>query len=35
LIRGHGLYVWGEDVFSAKRHIEAVEYLLAYKGAST
>lgn len=28
LIRGHGLYSWGESVFEARRHIEALEFLL-------
>jgi methylthioribulose-1-phosphate dehydratase len=28
LIRGHGLYVWGEDEVEAWRHLEALEYLL-------
>ena len=28
LIEGHGLYAWGKDVFSAKRSIEAFEFLL-------
>ncbi len=27
LIRKHGLYTWGEDVFSARRHIEIYEFL--------
>lgn len=29
LIEGHGLYAWGKDLFSAKRHIETFEFLLA------
>ncbi len=28
LIRGHGLYTWGEDVAEARRHLEALEFLL-------
>jgi methylthioribulose-1-phosphate dehydratase len=28
LLRGHGLYTWGEDVAQAKRHIEILEFLL-------
>ena len=27
LIRGHGLYTWGRDVFAARRHIEIFEFL--------
>lgn len=27
LIRRHGLYTWGKDVFSARRHIEIFEFL--------
>ncbi len=27
LIRRHGLYTWGRDVFSARRHIEIFEFL--------
>lgn len=27
LIRKHGLYTWGKDVFSASRHIEIYEFL--------
>lgn len=27
LLRGHGLYAWGADVASARRHAEAYEYL--------
>ncbi|RVT44365.1 methylthioribulose-1-phosphate dehydratase [Rheinheimera sediminis] len=29
LIRGHGLYVWGYSVDSAKRHLEAWQFLIA------
>lgn len=28
LLAGHGLYAWGEDVFSANRHLEILEFLL-------
>ena len=28
LIAGHGLYGWGEDLFSARRHLEILEFLL-------
>ncbi|HMP79689.1 MAG TPA: methylthioribulose 1-phosphate dehydratase [Pirellulaceae bacterium] len=27
LIRRHGLYTWGRDVFSARRHVEIFEFL--------
>ena len=29
LIDGHGLYTWGPDLQTAKRHLEALEFLLA------
>ena len=29
LIRGHGLYTWGESMTECLRHIEAMEFLLA------
>lgn len=29
LLRGHGLYVWGDSLDEAKRHVEAYEFLLA------
>lgn len=29
LVRGHGLYVWGDSVEQAKRHLESWEFLLA------
>lgn len=35
LIRGHGLYTWGRDVDEARRHVEALEYLLEAHGRST
>ncbi|MGH8035583.1 MAG: methylthioribulose 1-phosphate dehydratase [Lysobacterales bacterium] len=27
VLRGHGLYAWGENLFEARRHIEGFEYL--------
>lgn len=30
LLRGHGLYVWGESVEEAKRHLEVFEYIFRY-----
>lgn len=27
VIRGHGTYAWGTDLFEAKRHLETLEYL--------
>lgn len=30
LIAGHGLYTWGRDLREAKRHIETLEFLMAY-----
>lgn len=27
LIAGHGLYTWGKDLFTTKRHIETYEFL--------
>lgn len=35
LIRGHGLYTWGRDTAEARRHVEALEYLLEVKGRWT
>ena len=29
LIEGHGLYTWGRDMREARRHLEALEFLLA------
>ena len=29
LVRGHGLYAWGEDVAAARRHVEGLEFLFA------
>ena len=28
LIDGHGIYTWGEDMLSARRHLDAFEFLL-------
>jgi methylthioribulose-1-phosphate dehydratase len=30
LLRGHGLYAWGESVDGAKRHLEVFEYIFKY-----
>lgn len=30
LVRNHGIYAWGEDVFAARRHLEAFEFLFEY-----
>ncbi len=30
LLRGHGVYVWGDSVSEAKRHLEVFEYLFRY-----
>ena len=32
LTRGHGLYTWGSDLTEAKRHVEALEFLLEVFG---
>jgi methylthioribulose-1-phosphate dehydratase len=29
LIRGHGLYAWGQNIAEAKRHLEGLEFLLS------
>lgn len=29
LVRGHGLYAWGNDLEGAKRHLEGLEFLLS------
>lgn len=34
LIRGHGLYTWGRDLAQARRHLEALEFLLELVGRS-
>ncbi len=31
LIRNHGIYVWGNSDFTAKRHLEAFEFLFEYQ----
>ncbi len=28
ILRGHGVYVWGEDLAAANRHLEALEFML-------
>lgn len=30
LLRGHGIYVWGDSVEEAKRHLEVFEYIFKY-----
>ena len=30
LLRGHGIYVWGDSVEEAKRHLEVFEYFFKY-----
>lgn len=30
ILRGHGIYVWGENVEGAKRHLEVFEYIFKY-----
>jgi methylthioribulose-1-phosphate dehydratase len=30
LIQGHGLYTWGKDIATAKRHVETYEFLFQY-----
>ena len=32
LLRGHGLYTWGEDLAQARRHVEILEFLLETTG---
>jgi methylthioribulose-1-phosphate dehydratase len=32
LLRGHGLYAWGEDLAEARRHVEALEFLFEVVG---
>lgn len=29
LVRGHGLYAWGKDLASARRHLEGLEFLIS------
>jgi methylthioribulose-1-phosphate dehydratase len=31
LIKKHGLYAWGEDVYAAKRHVQAFEFMFQYQ----
>ncbi len=31
ILRGHGMYVWGDSVKVAKRHLEVFEYLFKYE----
>ncbi|WP_246564712.1 methylthioribulose 1-phosphate dehydratase [Leptothoe spongobia] len=35
LLAGHGLYVWGRNLFEAKRHLEIYEFLLQVKYLET
>lgn len=35
LLRGHGLYTWGEDLAEAKRHLEILEFLLEVTGRTS
>jgi methylthioribulose-1-phosphate dehydratase len=32
LLRGHGLYTWGDDLAQARRHVEILEFLLETMG---
>lgn len=32
LLRNHGLYTWGRDIFEAKRHVEIFEFLFEVMG---
>jgi methylthioribulose-1-phosphate dehydratase len=32
LLRGHGLYTWGDDLAQARRHVEILEFLLEATG---
>jgi methylthioribulose-1-phosphate dehydratase len=32
LLRGHGLYTWGQNLQEAKRHVEILEFLLEAVG---
>jgi methylthioribulose-1-phosphate dehydratase len=32
LLRGHGLYTWGDDLAQARRHVEIFEFLLELSG---
>ena len=35
LLRGHGLYTWGETIADAERHVEIIEFLLEVIGRRT
>ncbi len=35
LLRGHGLYTWGQDLQEAQRHIEIFEFLLEVTGRTS
>jgi methylthioribulose-1-phosphate dehydratase len=35
LIRNHGLYTWGKDIASARRHVEVFEFLFEVLGRKT
>jgi len=35
LMRGHGLYTWGSNLFEAKRHLEVLEFLFEVEGRRT
>lgn len=30
IIRRHGIYIWGESILEAKKHLEALEYMFEY-----
>jgi methylthioribulose-1-phosphate dehydratase len=32
LLRGHGLYAWGDDLRQARRHVEVLEFLFEVEG---
>lgn len=32
LLRGHGLYIWGQSISEAQRHVEILEFLLEVTG---
>lgn len=32
LLRKHGLYTWGKDLFAARRHVEILEFLFEVHG---
>lgn len=35
LLQGHGLYTWGDNIEEAKRHVEALEFLLEVAGRTS